>query len=287
MQDNSCNHDRSAALVEGRSVNTTVDPSVDAAAKSAALIEVRLSDIQQAARDTNTYELRRPDGGTLPSAGPGAHIDLHCPTAWCGNTRSPLCEPDPTRYVVGVKRDAASRGGSTFIHDQLKVGAAVQDPSAAQPLSAGRNCRAYDPDRRRDRHHADLVHGAAAGRAGKIRGSSTIRAARAPTRRFSPLQEYDQVHFHFDEESDGIFLDLDGIVAAAPKNAHLYCCGPLPMLKAFEAAAASWPRQQIHVEYFIPKHEAAFGRRLHGRACPLGAGIFHSGGQENSGSPAR
>jgi len=65
------------------------------------------------------------------------------------------------------------------------------------------------------------------------------------------------VHLHFDTEADGKFLDLAAIVAAAPENAHLYCCGPNPMLKAFEAATATRPRHQVHVEYFTAKEEAA------------------------------
>ena len=45
------------------------------------------------------------------------------------------------------------------------------------------------------------------------------------------------VHLHFDDEADGKFIDLAAAIAAAPANAHFYCCGPNPMLKAFEAAA--------------------------------------------------
>ncbi len=69
----------------------------------------------------------------------------------------------------------------------------------------------------------------------------------------------DFVHLHFDEEADGKFLDLAAAIAAAPPNAHLYCCGPNPMLKAFEAAVADRPHDHVHVEYFTPKAEAEAG----------------------------
>ena len=42
--------------------------------------------------------------------------------------------------------------------------------------------------------------------------------------------------FHFDDENGGQVLDVAGVVAAAPGDAQLYCCGPTPMLDAFEAA---------------------------------------------------
>ncbi len=67
----------------------------------------------------------------------------------------------------------------------------------------------------------------------------------------------ERVHLHFDDEAKGTFLDLAGAIAKAPANAHFYCCGPNPMLAAFEAAAASRPKPNVHVEYFTPKAEAA------------------------------
>src|SRR5262249_56614383 len=61
-----------------------------------------------------------------------------------------------------------------------------------------------------------------------------------------------QVHLNFDDES-GRVLDLAAVVGQAPAVAHLYCCGPAPMLAAFEQATANWPGEQKHVEYFTPK----------------------------------
>jgi ferredoxin len=69
------------------------------------------------------------------------------------------------------------------------------------------------------------------------------------------LEAMAPAQFHFDDEAAGKFLDVTSIIAETPKDAHLYCCGPTPMLKAFEAATKEWPREQIHVEYFTPKQE--------------------------------
>jgi vanillate O-demethylase ferredoxin subunit len=73
------------------------------------------------------------------------------------------------------------------------------------------------------------------------------------------LETFDRqsVHLHFDDEAGGKFLDLAALVSAAPQSAHLYCCGPKPMLAAFEAATADRPRDHVHVEYFTAKAEAA------------------------------
>jgi ferredoxin len=42
-----------------------------------------------------------------------------------------------------------------------------------------------------------------------------------------------------------------------PAGAHLYCCGPAPMLEAFEAATADRPSDKVHVEYFKAKDKPA------------------------------
>ena len=86
---------------------------------SQGLIDVRLTAIRYAARDTNLYEFRSLDGQTLPGSEPGAHIDIHLPNKMMRQYSLVSSGPDPRSYVVGIKRDPASRGGSVYIHDQL------------------------------------------------------------------------------------------------------------------------------------------------------------------------
>src|SRR5262249_15173880 len=61
------------------------------------------------------------------------------------------------------------------------------------------------------------------------------------------------VHLHFDDESNGGFVDIAALIRDLPKTAHAYCCGPTPMMDAFEAGAKDWPRDHVHVEYFKPR----------------------------------
>jgi tetrachlorobenzoquinone reductase len=232
-------------------------PKVVAPPHPEALIEVCVSDIRVAARDTKLFELRRLNGETLPAGAPGAHIDLHLPNGMVRQYSLTVAEPSPSRYLIGVKRDAETRGGSRYIHDELRVGAKIKVHPPRNHFPLAENAE-----------HTVLIAGgigitpiwcmvqklAALGRPWQLYYSCR---SRADTAFLAELQKYEQVHFHFDDEQGGALLDIAGIVATAPKDAHLYCCGPLPMLKAFEAATASWPRQRIHVEYFTPKHQAA------------------------------
>jgi len=202
--------------------------------RAAGLIEVRLDAIENAARDTNVYTFKRPDGGKLPGYKPGAHIDIHLPNGLMRQFSLLNPASDPDSYAVGIKLDAASRGGSQYIFEKLKVGDSLK-------ISAPRN-------------NFPLVENAApiilfAGGIGitpiwcmaqeleaqarpwKLYYSCRSRADMAflaALEKFGP----EKVHLHFDEEAGGKFLDLAAAVAAAPANAHFYCCGPNPMLTA-------------------------------------------------------
>ena len=90
------------------------------------LINVRLTAIHYAARDTNLFEFSRLDGEALPAYEPGAHIDLHLPNGLVRQYSLVLGKPDPSAYTVGIKRDLASRGGSRFIHESLRVGDVIK-----------------------------------------------------------------------------------------------------------------------------------------------------------------
>jgi ferredoxin-NADP reductase len=104
---------------------------------------------------------------------------------------------------------------------------------------------------------------AAQGRSWKIHYACRSQADMAF---LSELKKLDPkfVHLHFDDEASGKVMDLAAAVAEAPAKAHFYCCGPNPMLKAFEAAAASRPKANVHVEYFTPKEDAAAADGLGG-----------------------
>jgi tetrachlorobenzoquinone reductase len=223
------------------------------------LIDARLTDIRPVARDTQLYTFARRDGAPLPPYKPGAHIDLHLPN---GLTRQfSLVLPtsgNPDSYTVGVKRDENSRGGSRYIIEQMKVGDEIK-------ISAPRNNFPLVENA----EHVVLFAGGigitpiwcmaqqlnALGRSWKLYYACRSRADMAFVETLEKLEPKIR-QLHFDDEA-GKVLDMAAAIAETPAGAHLYCCGPNPMLKAFEAATAGRPRHLIHVEYFTPKEEAA------------------------------
>ena len=247
---------------------------------SSAGMKLRLTSICYAAEGTNTYEFGPLVGAALPPYEPGAHIGLHLPNGMVREYSLTRPYRAGEGYLVGIKRDVASKGGSRYIHDNLRVGQVLDIEGLKNnfPLHAG------DAP-------AVLVAGgigvtpiwcmaqhlAAEGRAFELYYAARTREEAAFLKEMRPLGG--KLHLHIDAEQDGEVLDVGAIVRAAPSNAHLYCCGPLPMLEAFEKAMEGLPPERKHVEYFsspnAPAVEGGYTVVLarSGREVPIKAGI--------------
>jgi vanillate O-demethylase ferredoxin subunit len=219
------------------------------------LISVRVQAMRFEANGIVTVELRAPDGGELPPFEAGAHIDLHLPN---GIVRSYSLSNPPTerrRYVVGVLHDRNSRGGSRYVHEQLRVGALLS-------ISAPRNNFPLDTSAA----HTVLIAGGigitpiycmfnALRSQGKSVELLYCARSRAEAAFCDELLAQDGVQAHFDAEQ-GSAPDLRAYLAGKPKDAHFYCCGPTPMLKAFEAACEQLGLPHVHVERFAAEEVA-------------------------------
>jgi ferredoxin-NADP reductase len=234
-------------------------PMPESAVSAESSFEARLVAVRYAAREVNIYEFARPDGATLMDVEPGAHIDVALPNGITRQYSLISPGPAPDRYTVAVKRDPNSRGGSRFMHDELRVGQLVT-------ITGPRNNFRL----REGTAHTVLI----AGGIGitpiwcmvqRLRALPAQSASwtlhyscrtRAEAAFLGGLTQCPQVHLNFDDES-GKVIDLAAVIAQAPPAAHLYCCGPTPMLAAFEQATANWPDDQKHVEYFTAKEAPA------------------------------
>ncbi len=220
------------------------------------LADMRLTAIAYAAKDTNLYEFRRTDGANLPGIEPGAHIDIHLPNGMMRQYSLVTADGNPAAYVVGIKRDRASRGGSRYVHEYLGVAEILKigGPRNHFPLIE-------------DAPHSVLIAGGIgitpiwcmAQRLQKLGRSFELHYAsrtRDEAAFLQELQKLPQAHVHIDAEAGG-FLDLAPLVANAPAGSHFYCCGPAPMLAGYETVTKHVPAAQVHAEYFTAKEEAA------------------------------
>jgi len=223
-------------------------------------LTVRVASIAAAAEGVAAIELRAADGYVLAPFTAGAHIDIELPVrdteGHCMVRQYSLCN-DPSekdRYVVAVGRDPNSRGGSEWLHDGLAVGDTLRIGTPRNHFQLVENAP-----------HSVLVAGgigitpllAMARRLSRLGKRWTLYyCARTPERAafLSQLRALPgEVIPVFDGVPGGKPIELPKVLAQAPADAHLFCCGPASLMEAFERAAAARPEHQIHVEWFKPR----------------------------------
>jgi ferredoxin-NADP reductase len=209
------------------------------------------------AEDVISVDLRPLDGEHFPAFQAGSHIDLYLPNGMV-RSYSLLNAPDEQgRYVVGVLKDRASRGGSRSVHEQLRIGMTLK-------ISAPRNNFAL----REDVGHSVLVAGGIGitpilcmarrlktlGRAFEVLYFARTRKSAAFVADLEALGV--PVHWHFDAEA-GSPPDLTALLAArSVGGAHYYACGPAVMLDNFEAVCQQLGYANAHIERFSAKDVA-------------------------------
>jgi tetrachlorobenzoquinone reductase len=226
------------------------------------MMQVRVKRISFEAETIHSYELVAPEGGDLPAFTAGCHIDLHLPNGMIRSYSLVNDQCERNRYVVAVNKDAASRGGSRFVHETVRPGDiltisqprnnfALQESAAHSVLIAGGI--GITPLLAMIRRLETL------GRSWELFYAARTRPATAFLDELNALRPNGpaNIHLNFDQESPGRLLDLAAIVKDAPKDAHLYCCGPVSMLEAFEATTADRPGDHVHVEYFKAREKPA------------------------------
>jgi vanillate O-demethylase ferredoxin subunit len=214
------------------------------------------------AEGIHSYELRDPEGGELPPFTAGAHIDLHLANGMVRSYSLVNSQDERRRYVVAVQRDRASRGGSTWLHDKLKIGDIVT-------IAGPRNNFVLAEDAPQSLFIAGGIGitplWCMIQRLTALAKPFTLyycvrtrkeAAFREPIAAVA-TQPGAKIVFNFDGEPGGKMLDIAAVVKEAASDTHLYCCGPLPMLGAFEEATKDLPRERVHVEYFTAKEAPA------------------------------
>ena len=211
------------------------------------------------AEDVIGIELRPVDDVEFPAFEAGSHIDLQLPVGLL--RRYSLTNPpgERHRYVIAVLKDRATRGGSRWLHEQLRVGTRLT-------ISAPRN----NFKLHEDAGHTVLVAGGIGvtpilcmGRRLQQLARSFELLAFARSRKSAAfMAELDAlgapVHWHFDAEQGGP-PDLKALLAArsARPDTRYYACGPGVMLDSFEKICAELGYANAHIERFTAVEVAA------------------------------
>lgn len=226
------------------------------------LFPARLISITYEATDVLSFTLEALGNDLPKEVSPGSHIDLYLPN---GMMRSYSLSNRPglvRGYRLTVARDPASRGGSAFMHDALRVGQILQiskprnnfELAEAAPMSVflagGIGVTPFVPM---------VARLNALKRPWRLYYCvrSSDRAALLPEIRELADAGNGELIPNYDDQ-DGI-LDLHSTLADITGDAHVYCCGPIGMLSAFRGSTASlgFHPDRVHFEYFSSEVESA------------------------------
>ncbi|MEE4023623.1 PDR/VanB family oxidoreductase [Gordonia sp. PKS22-38] len=203
---------------------------------------------RRVATDVVTLTLAHADRRRLADWTPGAHLDLILPN---GLTRQySLCGDrwDAYTYTVAVRRDRSGRGGSAFIHDELRVGDEIQ-------VGGPRNNFPMTPA---DRY---LFIAGGIGITPIIPMIAQADIVGAQWRLLYLGHTLDSMPFvgelapHRDHittiaSSTEGRVDLAEHMASVDDMTKVYACGPVSMLDELSSHASTWPAGKLRIERF-------------------------------------
>lgn len=214
----------------------------------------RLTETKDLSDEIRSFTFEAKEGTPFTEAVAGAHLDIYLPGELLRQYSLWQWDPAGRWGSVAVKREDDGRGGSKAMH-ALTVGAEVtlNGPRNNFPLEEAAA-------------HSILIAGGIGATpiyamADRLKGLGRSQDVYYLTRSRShaafqkPFEALDlgssggSLTCRYDDEHG--FLDIAGILDAAPSGSHLYVCGPEPLLNAvLTAAETRLPSTQVHFERF-------------------------------------
>ncbi len=219
-------------------------------------IDVVVTEVVELNSLIKRFHFARPDGKPLPAFSGGAHIIIQMQDGDTlrGSPYSLSSSPLDTRdYQVSIRRDDQGRGGSLYLHREVKPG---------MKMSITHPSNMFALDKRASRHlmlaggigitpfmsqtaqlaqmpgvHAELHYGMRSRELGVYLEELASRLG-------------SRFHVYADEDNEQI--DYDRLLSSQPAGTHLYVCGPSPMIDLVlrKSAEHGWPDNHVHYEHF-------------------------------------
>ncbi|WDY59943.1 PDR/VanB family oxidoreductase [Pseudomonas sp. PSKL.D1] len=201
-------------------------------------------------QDVLGVELVAPEAAPLPfDWSPGAHVDLRLGN---GVVRqySIISLPESGHLYLGIKREPASRGGSRWLHEQLRLGARLD-------VGTPRNLFALQPG-----HGPVTLVAAGIGITPLLPMYHQCRAQQRPvrllyfTRDTHPAPFIARLNAHIEHYAGlGAEQIADCLADQLPGwtcEASLYTCGPAGFMDCVQRVALTrgWPTGALHREHF-------------------------------------
>ncbi len=229
---------------------------------SADLLELTVAEVRPLTSHVTAFRLRHSDGASLPGYLAGAHVKVRVEIDGKADWRHYSLirldpDDDPGEYLIAVRREdreVGGRGGSLFMHQQVKPGCKLQ---VSRPINGFQ----LDPA------HDDVL--LIAGGIGITPLISMATALRTDGKSYAlhysgrsldqlalvpELQACvaDALALYADDDS-ARRLDLRRLLAGCKPSQALYTCGPKGMIDAVREIALElgWHSDHIHYELFV------------------------------------
>ena len=191
----------------------------------------------------------------LPAFTAGSHIDVCLPGNFVRQYSLSNNPAETGRYVIGVLRDPASRGGSLSMHNQVAEGDVLQ-------ISAPKNHFELAKDVQEHLLFAGGIgvtpilsmarHLDSTGEAFKLHYCTRSRANTAFLETLKEPGLASHVVHYFEDEGGAQKLELGSALGQPRGGVHIYTCGPKGFMDWVldTARKAGWPESQLHYEFF-------------------------------------
>jgi len=222
-------------------------------------LTVRVKNKTNIDANTCTLILESITGEPLPSWQAGAHIDLHLANNLI--RQYSLCSPlTASYYEIGVLKGSASRGGSSYIHNDLHVGDQLtisypknlfqlaKNSKNSLLLSAGIGITpllAMAEKLSNERQNFRFIHTV----------KTPEQSAFLAQLKTSPLSPYSEIHYSQCDENDAKTagrIDFNALFSSLDKDTDIYVCGPNSFIDEALATAElqGFSKAQLHKENF-------------------------------------
>jgi ferredoxin-NADP reductase len=219
-------------------------------------IAVTVTDVVPVNELVTRFRFARTDGGLMPTFSGGAHtvVEMKDGATMRLNPYSLMSDPaDRTAYTISVRRDDQGRGGSLFMHRNVKPGLemVISNPVNLFPLDL------------RAKKHLMIAGGIGitpfiaqikqlAASNGNFELHYSVRTASLASYADELSTAHPtRVHIYHDDKKQ--VIDLENLLDGQPLGTHLYVCGPKGMIKWVRGTAEGlgWPREAVHDEEFL------------------------------------
>ncbi len=218
-------------------------------------IAVEVTAVEQITPLIKHFTLADVNGAPLPAFSGGSHVVvvMHADGRVHRNPYSLLSPPNERdHYQIAVRRMEQSRGGSHFMHEQIRVGSRLE---IAHPVNL------FPLDKIARKH---LMIAGGIGITPFLAQLEDLRDRGVPYELHYSVRAPEHAAFHerlsshgadrlrMYYDSEGQCIDFEGLLTSQPLGTHLYVCGPAGLIERVveTARACGWSGSHIHWEQF-------------------------------------